>query len=132
MSKTTTIDVTTRYQNLNTIVAANNILTTVAFPLGPCVLEQIWCFYPRGNNGQCGFNLQYQGFVILPWNGAGTTMNGDGERLVFDLGIHLEVNPLLNLVNVDVIPHGLLLTAKYRDVVLPSDSEVAPIPAIRL
>lgn len=123
-----TVDVRTKYFNLQLTVPHSTPLQHTPFNLGNRKLEELDILWPRGLAGLVGVTFGYNGVTILPWDQTQVWLIGDNERRKFDMGI--ELNGPLDVLSTSAdaaLDHTLYITAKVTELVSPTNGPQTPI-----
>lgn len=125
-----TIDAATRFSQvtINTPKATGNLNTTIRLP--NAWVEAVTILFAPGHAVLTGVRLQYAGNTILPWDGVGTYIVGDNERLEFPIGMYLPGTITIGTHNADSLPHGHIVTFRWRTWNESAALTNAPLPLV--
>lgn len=114
-----TIDVATRYSSVSINAPAKTASTSSIITLANAVVESCEIVYAPGHVWLIGVRLLYAGVVVLPWNGVGSYIFGDNERLERDIGMYMPGPITVNVSNTDALAHGVIVIFKWHTYMPP-------------
>lgn len=120
-----TIDVTARYSEVVITTPAKTAVQNTTISLANAYVDALTVLFPVGHAALTGFRLQYAGNSLIPWNGVGTWIVGDGERIPFIVGMYMPGVITLGSKNDDTIAHTLFVTVQWH-----TYTEAAPMTAL--
>lgn len=122
-----TIDVTTRYTSVSINVAAKAVAASQNVQLANAIVESVEIVYAPGHSWLVGVALKVAGVTILPWNGVGSFIFGNNERLEREVGMYIPGPIAIVTNNTDTIAHGVIVIFKWHTY---TPQAVVPLPAV--
>lgn len=125
-----TVDLAAKVQVLN-ISNTKGQTKTTAFDFGHDVVwDAVSILFAPGHAGLTGVRITYQGNAILPWNQAAGQIQGDNERLRYDVGLYCTGKLSVVTINGDTYTHAWQLTFFYHEYQPSSPSSPITVPLV--
>lgn len=125
-----TIDLATKHSAVSISTAAKQLskLTTITLP--QAWVEAVTILFAPGHVLLTGVRLKYAGNVILPYNGVGSFIFGDNERLAFDIGMYMPGLITIETTNTDTVGHAHIVTFRWHTWKPDAPPALVPIPLV--
>lgn len=122
-----TVDLANKVQVLG-ISNTRKQTKSTAFNFGnDVVLDAVSILFAPGHVGLTGVRITYQGIAILPWNQNNGQIQGDNERLKFDIGLYCTGLLSIVTINNDTFAHSWQFSFFYHEYI-PQGVEALPTP----